>query len=251
MGAICHANSNPSTTLSQADTVALTGASVTVGANQYESGDHADVAETIRQEAPALTHERDDGAGDRGPDEPCAVDHGRVERDGVRQIAALDELDDERLAGGDVEGVGDAEQRRKREDVPDADDAAKRECGEPERQHHHRALRRDENAAPVQPIGQDTAKRGEQEHRNLAREADEPEQQRRSRQAIDEPGLRDHLHPRADERDELPGDEEPVVAGPQRAGRVGKPHGSQHVAPKRRTQETPMRQRPSGSHVTG
>ena len=53
--------------------------------------------------------------------------------------------------------------------------------------------------------------------RNLPGEADRAQQQRRSGEPVDQPDGRDARHPRADERDALPAEEEPEVAMAQRA----------------------------------
>jgi len=74
------------------------------------------------------------------------------------------------------------------------------------------ALWRDEHALPVHAVRDDAAERRQEEDRHLAGEPDEPEQRGGSGQPVDQPRLRDHLHPGADERDELPGEEEAVVS---------------------------------------
>ena len=50
------------------------------------------------------------------------------------------------------------------------------------------------------------------DHRPELGDRDKPEPQRIVRQLEDEPRLGDLLHPRPDERDQLAGEEEPVVA---------------------------------------
>ena len=56
---------------------------------------------------------------------------------------------------------------------------------------------------------------------NLSRESDYAEQECRTRHAIDEPGLRDVLHPGADQRDELAAEEELEIAMAQGAEHRG------------------------------
>src|SRR5262249_33642563 len=55
----------------------------------------------------------------------------------------------------------------------------------------------------------------------LPRERHQTEQRRRPRQPVDEPRLRDLLHPGAGERDQLTAEEQPVVAVAERAEEVG------------------------------
>ena len=67
----------------------------------------------------------------------------------------------------------------------------------------------------IVPVGDGAAERSQQEDRNLARKSDKAQQHRRAGQPVDEPGLRHGLHPRADQRDELPAEEQPVVPVPK------------------------------------
>jgi hypothetical protein len=66
----------------------------------------------------------------------------------------------------------------------------------------------------IPTIGGQPADGGEQEYGNLPREAHDAEKERRSRQAINEPSLRNVLHPGADERNHLPAEEKLEVAMP-------------------------------------
>src|SRR5215467_3777952 len=74
-------------------------------------------------------------------------------------------------------------------------------------------------------VEQGARERGQQENRHLTGEPDKSEQDSRSSKSVYQPGLGDHLHPGADQRDELAGNEQPVVAIPQRAkqGRQASP----------------------------
>ena len=99
----------------------------------------------------------------------------------------------------------------------DADAAGQRERAQHEREHHRRRLRDDEDAMAAPAIRERSAERGDEEDRDLAGEADDPEEQRRAREPVDEPRLRHRLHPRADERDQLTAQEELVVAVAQRS----------------------------------
>src|SRR5262249_59078973 len=64
----------------------------------------------------------------------------------------------------------------------------------------------------------------EEQYRPELERADHSEPERRVRQLEHEPGLADTLHPGADQRDELAGDEQPEVAvgeGPEGPGDAG------------------------------
>ena len=70
-----------------------------------------------------------------------------------------------------------------------------------------------------QPVHPDAGKRRQQEGRNLPREADHAEQQRRTGQPVHQPAGGDARHPGADQRHALPAEKQAVVAVAQRAQR--------------------------------
>lgn len=140
-----------------------------------------------------------------------AVDHRRIERDGVHQILATDHVDEERLPRGNIEGVDDSEERGEGEDVPDTHVAGERQQGQRECEQHGGDLRRDDDAVAMQAIRQRPTERGEEEHGDVPDEGDQPQQRRGARQAIDQPRLSDRLHPRAGQRDHLTRQKQPVV----------------------------------------
>ena len=78
-------------------------------AHHEQGDDDGDVADAVEGEAPAFADPGDQHAGDGGAEEAGEVEHAGVEGDGVGEIFAFfDELHDEGLAGGDVEGVDEA-----------------------------------------------------------------------------------------------------------------------------------------------
>jgi hypothetical protein len=96
-----------------------------------------------------------------------------------------------------------------------------RQPGEQQRLDHGKSLRPDEDAAAVEAIDKDAGDGSEEEGRDLAGEADGAEQQRRFREAVDQPRGGDARHPGADQRDGLAAEEEAEIAMAQRAPRVG------------------------------
>ena len=82
-------------------------------------------------------------------------------------------------------------------------------------------LRGDHHVAAADAVGSHASERRENENRNLSGESDDPEKERRSGHAVDEPGLRHVLHPRADQGDELSAEEKLEIAMPQRAEHFG------------------------------
>ena len=66
-------------------------------------------------------------------------------------------------------------------------------------QQHRYGLRAKQNGAFGETIGHGAAERSQQEHRNLVAESNQTKQRGRAGQAVDQPGLRDGLHPCADQ----------------------------------------------------
>src|SRR5438876_999124 len=129
-----------------------------------EAGDHGDVANAIRVEAHANGGDRDQHSRDRRADDTGGVEHGRVERDRVHEILFADELHDERLAGGNVERVDDAEEHRQHHDLPRRDPAGPHEHGQRQRLEHLQSLRPHDEATLVHAIHDDTRIQREQQH---------------------------------------------------------------------------------------
>lgn len=100
--------------------------------------------------------------------------------------------------------------------MPDVNLIEKSERGQDEGQNHRGILRRDDNALPVEAIGGNASERRKQKNRNLAGEPDRTQQQRRTGEAVDKPGLGHTLHPGADQRNQLATKEELKVAVPER-----------------------------------
>ncbi len=182
-----------------------------------QRGNHRDVAHRVDQEAPALAHRRDQQARNRRPDEPRHVDHRRVERDGVAEVLlVVDHRDEERLPARHVEGVDRALAHAEHDDRLHRNPPADRQHRQDERLHHRARLRDDEQPMAVPPIDVEAGHRPEHERGKAPGEPDDAEQHGRPRQPVDEPARRRRRDPGADERQDLPGEEQPIVAIPQR-----------------------------------
>ena len=70
--------------------------------------------------------------------------------------------------------------------------------------------------ATIEALDPDAGEWPQHERDNLSRKAHDAEQQRRIRQAVDQPGGRQACHPRADHRDALTQKEQLEVSGSQR-----------------------------------
>ena len=190
-------------------------------AHQHEREDDGDVADAVDEETPALTADSDQHSGKRRTDESRHVNHGRIDGDGVLQVALVfDHLDHERLAAGHVEGIDAALHHAERKQHGNVDEMRKCEGSKCERLHHGEGLRPDQNLAAVETVDPDTRKRRKNEGGNLSGEADCTQQQSRAGEAVDKPARRDARHPGADERDGLATEKETEVAGAQGAPSV-------------------------------
>ena len=90
-----------------------------------------------------------------------------------------------------------------------------------ERLQHGEDLRHDQGAVPVPAVDPHAGDRSEEEHRDLRAETDDAQQDGRPRQPVDQPTGGDAGHPRADQRDGLSAEKQPVVPGFERAQREG------------------------------
>ena len=148
----------------------------------------------------------------RAPPAARALNMIGVERNRARQIGAPDHLDREGLPRRHVERVrGARQQRASARCAKPGPTPAQRQRRERARARHHRDLRDEQNAPPVEPVGDDARERRDQQHRRLSHKRHETQQERRIRQPVNQPRLRDRLHPKADQRNRLARKEEPVI----------------------------------------
>jgi hypothetical protein len=156
----------------------------------------------------------------------------------MAQILAAHHLHRHGLADGDVEGVDQPLEQRQGNDLPDLDQMAQGQERQRRRLQHRGALRQQQHGAPFEAVGDHAAKDREEEHRHLAGEGNQAQQQRRMRQAVDQPALRHIGNPGPHQRGELAGEEQPIIAmakdgekgegGPARRAAVGRGLAPQH-----------------------
>ena len=160
----------------------------------------------------------DEDPADGRADDPGRVHDDAVEAHRVGEEVETDHFGDERLPGRIVEQVDHAEQRREGEDQSQVHRVGDHEQAERERQQPGRGLRGVEDLALVETVGDQPTEGTEKEkrkelepdgHGDVDAGAVELEQ--------DEVRLGHRLHPRARDRDDLPGEVQAVV--PDRQGR--------------------------------
>ena len=164
-------------------------------------------------------------AGQRRADDPGPGHHGAVQAHGVREVPVLDHLGEEALPRGLVDRGGDALKERERVDHPELDDPGRHDGPQSEREHAEGHLRREQDPPLVVPIGERPTERSEQQDRPERERGVDPEGDPAAGQLEHQPRGRDHLHPRAGDRDRLPDEEPAEVLG--MAERVERPMDGQ------------------------
>src|SRR5579872_1058735 len=163
-----------------------------------ESDDHRDIADGIGEEAPTFTDTGDENSRNGWADDAGAVEHGRIESDGIHQVFLANHLYEEVLPAGNVEGIDHAQERGEQENMPDLHIPRESQSGENGSQNHGSDLSTDDDFLAVVTVGDNSAEGRNQEDGKLAGEAYRAEQERRTCQTIDKPRLGDALHPSAD-----------------------------------------------------
>ena len=182
-------------------------------ADHEEAHEHADVSERVDHEALGFAIPRDDDPGDRRADQTSGVRNQRGQRHCVRQIfLAADELDQVRVAHRQLDCNEDAHQHGQRDDVPWREDARHCQRSQRDRLQHLEDLRREHHAMQIPAVGPQAGERREQQNGNAPGETEHAEKRGRAGQAVEQPALRDRLHPVADERKRLARCEERKVA---------------------------------------
>ena len=112
-----------------------------------------------------------------------------------------------------------AQQRRQHKDVPHLDVMRQGQCRKNECQNHRRNLGRNDHMLAIAAVGHNPAQRGKQKYRNLAGKSHRSQLQPRSGQTVHQPRLSHRLHPGADQRNELPAEEELEISMPKSTSR--------------------------------
>ena len=174
------------------------------------------------EKAPALAGDRDQHSGQRRADQARHVHHRRVDGDGVLQVAlVVHHLHHEGLAAGHIEGIDAALHHAQRQQQGMVMWPRERQRGQRQRLDHGEGLRPHQHLAAVEPVHPYAGEGRQQKGGNLPGKADRAQQQRRTGEPVDQPAGGHARHPRADERDGLPAEEEPEVAMAQRPPGVG------------------------------
>ena len=95
--------------------------------HHQQRGDHGKIAEAIQQKTPAFADGRNHQAGNSRTNQARAIRHGRIDGDGITEIAAVfHHLHQKRLAAGHVKGIDQALHGGESNDLPQIDDMRQR-----------------------------------------------------------------------------------------------------------------------------
>lgn len=189
--------------------------------HEQEANNDGDVTEGIGGKTPALTDSCHQNSRDGWTNNARAIEHRGIECNGIHKVFFADHVDQEGLPAWDIEGVHHSEQTGKQKDMPDLNAAAQRKQGENSSENHGADLGRNYQALAINAVGGDPSEGSKEEDGNLAGKANASQQQSRLRHAVDQPRLRDTLHPGAGQGDELSAEEELKVAVTQGAQGCG------------------------------
>jgi len=127
--------------------------------HQEEPGNDRDVAHAIRKKAPALAQAGDQNTRDCGADYARAIEHRRIQCDGIHQVFLADHIYEEGLATGNIEGIHHSQACSQYEDVPDLHLMGQSQSGQDEREHHGSCLRCYHYSLAVRSIRGDSPQR--------------------------------------------------------------------------------------------
>jgi hypothetical protein len=119
------------------------------------------------------------------------------------QVFTADHLDDESLTGRAVEGIHQSQPGCQDHDMPDLGDVGESEYRQNESQHHRRRLRDHKQVALGNAIDNDAAPGRDEQRRDRRSKGHDAEGQFGMTDLINQPALRDDLHPRSGHRDQL------------------------------------------------
>ncbi len=149
----------------------------TVDLHHRQAGNYRQETNAIGEEAPAFADGGNDDSCKRRAHYARAIEHGRIERNGIHQIGARDHIDHEGLAGGQINGIDHAGKGGQRDNLPDLYTVRKRDPGQDKRKEHHGGLGEDQDLSAVEAVGQSPADGRQQENRDLRGECYGPQEQ--------------------------------------------------------------------------
>lgn len=186
------------------------------GADEHECDDHRQVARGVEDEALADAEGGDHDAADRRPDRPCRIDDHAVQRDRIGDVTRAHHLHHERLAARVVDGGHRPEPCGDGIHHPEFDHTREGENAEGEREHSGERLREHDQLALLEAVGDHPSVGSEQQCRQELHRHHRAERGAAAGEFEHEPSLREALHPRAGERDDLAEEVQAVVAKAQR-----------------------------------
>ena len=187
--------------------------------DREQRADEDEVRERVEQERGRDPEVLDRRGTERGADRAGEVVRHRVQRDGGRQALPVDERGDQRLLRRDRRRARHAEPEREEDHDPGRGETRPREHGKDRCQRGRSRLRREQEPPPVEAVGRAAGPRHEHEDRDELAEVEQPEQERRVRQPVDEQRRGEVLEPPAARRERVAEEVRPEVSLPNKGKR--------------------------------
>ncbi len=188
-------------------------------ARPHQPDDREDVRDGVDREHGAGVEDDEDQAADHGTDHAREVHLDRRERDGAREVFPRHERRQDRAQARRTERVGDADREHEDRDEGRRGMRGPRDRRERERERTLGDLQRDEQPAPIHPVGEVAADHRQEQQRAELAEVQQPHVEAAVRELQRVRTQQHVLHPRADVRRERPDVDDAEVAVAQRRGR--------------------------------
>ena len=181
-------------------------------AHEQQRDDRTDEGHGVDRERISGAHGAHEDAADDRSDHRPDLEGAGDEADGVRQLVALDDLGDERLADGVVHRRHHPEHEREDEHVPDRHVPGQGEPRQGRRGHGHRDLGGEQDAALGEAVGEQSAVQPEDQGRQELARGHGADGHRAVGHGEDQPVLGDSLDPATRAREQQTAQQEAEVA---------------------------------------
>ncbi|MNK70973.1 hypothetical protein D3C87_904130 [compost metagenome] len=164
--------------------------------------DHGEEGDGVEHEGHADAQDGDDQASEGGSGGAGEVEAGGVERDGLGELVAGDQLGHDGLKGRGVEGGPGSQREGQRQEGEGGGVPGERQEAQQEGREEHPGLGGQDQLAAVDDVGEGSGHEGEDEGRQVGRGLDHGDQERGGREGGHEPGGSHALHHGPEVRDQ-------------------------------------------------
>ena len=173
----------------------------------HEHTDDGEERDRVQQEHPSRAPDGHHEAADRRADCTTHVEGQRTEGEGLTELVRWHEVGLDRLERRECQGRAGAQSEGQRQQAGGRDDIEERHHRQRRCTGEHEQLAADQQAPPVEDVGEGAGWHPDQQDGQHARRRHEGDQERRGPEITHQPGRPDALHERADVRCQL-GDEQ-------------------------------------------